>query len=360
MIEKRLRLPAWGIATLCSAAVAIVLPGCGGRSHDERAAPRADAVTVETVALDSTSGGVMVLPARIKAREEATITSRVAGRLTTLLVREGDRVHAGQSLARFDAPESRRALAATRREWEAAKLAQDVAQRQSARMDSLFTLQVASQRDRELAENARRDAEARYEAAQSDLESLEAALEARSPFDGVVVRRHVDPGADVQPGAPLLDVRSAEGVEIFVPVPEAAVPALDAARLFYQSGDGPWRPARLTRLEGMTDFATRTRTAHLAPVGPPAPEPGAFARVRLESPDLPDAAVRALPASSIVRRGALTGAFVIENDRAMLRWLKLGREQGGTVEVISGLWPGERVARDAAGLADGVPVRIRS
>jgi RND family efflux transporter MFP subunit len=348
------------LACLLAALATPAVPGCGGRPGGAHSTVPAEPVTIETVALDSTSGGAMVLPARVKAREEASITSRVAGRLTTLLVREGDRVHAGQSLARFDAPESRRALTAARREWESAKLAQDVAQRQQARIDSLFGLQVASQRDRELAENERRAAEARYEAAQSDLESLEAALEARSPFDGVVVRRHVDPGADVQPGAPLLDVRSAEGVEIFVPVPEAAVAALSTARLSYQTGDGPWHPARLTRLEGSTDYTTRTRAAHLAPVGPPAPEPGAFARVRLESPDLPDAAVRELPASSIVRRGALTGAFVIENDHAVLRWLKLGREQAGAVEVISGLWPGERVARDAAGLADGVPVRIRS
>jgi hypothetical protein len=110
----------------------------------------------------------------------------------------------------------------------------------------------------------------------------------------------------------------------------------------------------------MIDFTTRTRAAHLVPAGPPAPEPGVFARVRIESSDLPDAPVRMLPASSIVRRGALTGAFVIENDRAVLRWLKLGREQADAVEVISGLWPGERVARDAAGLSDGVAVRARS
>ena len=357
MTRRLPRRPVW-LAVACASAVLGVY-GCGEDPRAEHAASRAEPITIETVTLDSTAGGTMVLPARVKAREEASITARVAGRLTTLLVREGDRVRAGQSLARFDAPESRRALAAARREWEAAKLAQDVAQRQQGRVDSLFGQQVASQRDRELAENEVRAAEARFEAAQSDLESLEAALEARAPFDGVVVRRHVDPGADVQPGAPLLDVRSAEGVEIFVPVPEAAVGALAGARLAYQAGDGPWYPARLVRLEGMTDFTTRTRTAHLAPVGPPAPEPGAFARVRIESPGLPDAALRALPATSIVRRGALTGAFVIENDHAVLRWLKLGREEAGAVEVISGLWPGERVARDAAGLTDGVPVQIR-
>jgi multidrug efflux pump subunit AcrA (membrane-fusion protein) len=189
---------------------------------------------------------------------------------------------------------------------------------------------------------------------------MEAALEVRAPFAGVVARRHVDAGADVQPGTPLFTVRSSEATEIEVPVPEAALPALEGARLAYQVGDGGWRPAHLARVDGMTDFTTRTRTAHLVPAGGPAPEPGAFARVRLESVRLPDPSLPRLPSTSLVRRGSLTGAFVIEEGHAVLRWLKLGREQGGMVEVLSGLFPGERVARIAAGLADGVPVRVES
>lgn len=335
------------------------ISGCGSASRHAAKSANAARVEVETVVLDSSTTGALILPGRIKAREEVLLAARMAGRVTRLPVHEGEAVRAGEVLASFDAPESRRALAAAQRELEAATLGYEVARRQAARMDSLFASGVAATHDREVAASAGRSADARLEAARSTLETLDAALTIRAPFDGVVARRFVDPGADVSPGAPLMALRSAGGTEIVVPIPEAALPAVDAGRFAFQVGAGAWRPARLSRLEGMTDYSTRTRTARLLPDGGSVPEPGAFARVRLESPKLPDPPLPLLPATSIVRRGSLTGTFVIEADHAVLRWLKLGREQGGAVEVLSGLFPGERVARVAAGLADGSPVRVR-
>jgi len=333
--------------------------GCGS-AQEHGARGGAAAIEVETVVLDSSATGALILPGRIKAREEVVLGARAAGRVTDLPAHEGDAVETGEVLARFDAPESRRARAAAQRELEAATLGFEVARRQSARMDSLYAVGVAASHDRELAASARQSAEARLESARSALESLEAALVIRAPFDGVVARRYVDAGADASPGTPLLALRSTGGAEIVVPIPEAALPALERGRFAYQVGSGEWRPARLLRLEGMTDFSTRTRTARLLPGAGPSPEPGAFARVRLESPELPDPPLPLLPATSIVRRGALTGAYVIEDGHAVLRWLKLGRDQGDAVEVLSGLFPGERVARVAAGLSDGAAVKVRS
>jgi len=351
------RVPILAIPTVLAA---WGLSGCGGGAPHGAATHAAAAVEVETVVLDSTATGSLILPGRIKAREEVVLAARAAGRVTGLPVHEGESVREGEVLARFDAPESRRALAAAQRELEAATLGFEVARRQSARMDSLYAVGVAASHDREVAASARQSAEARLEAARAALESLDAALTIRAPFDGVVARRYVDPGADASPGTPLLALRSTGGAEIVVPIPEAALPAVHRGRFAFQTGAGTWRPARLIRLEGMTDFSTRTRTARLVPNGGAPPEPGAFARVRLESPELPDPPLPLLPATSIVRRGALTGAFVIEEDQAVLRWLKLGRDQGDAVEVLSGLFPGERVARVAAGLSDGAAVKVRS
>jgi len=340
------------------AAAVLLAGGCGGAKPGGNESARA-AVEIETVVLDSSTTGALILPARIKAREEVVLTSRTGGRLTRFPVREGESVRAGQLVASFDAPESRRALNAAQQELEAAQLGYEVAHRQAARMDSLFASGLAASHDRELAASAGRSAEARLETAHAGLEQLDAALAMKAPFDGVVARRFVDAGADVAIGTPIIELRSTGGTEIMVPIPEAALAALDHARFAYQIESGEWRNARLDRVEGMTDFSTRTRTARLRPEGGPAPEPGAFARVRIESDELPDAPLPMLPASSITRRGALTGAYVIAAGHAELRWLKLGREQGDAVEVLSGLFPGERVARDARGLSDGIAVRVR-
>jgi hypothetical protein len=65
-----------------------------------------------------------------------------------------------------------------------------------------------------------------------------------------------------------------------------------------------------------------------------------------------------VPAASLVRRGALTGVFVIAESRAELRWLRVGRADGERVQVLAGLRPGEAVARTPGGLADGQPVTV--
>jgi hypothetical protein len=66
-----------------------------------------------------------------------------------------------------------------------------------------------------------------------------------------------------------------------------------------------------------------------------------------------------VPATAIVRRGPLTGVFVIDGDVARLRWIALGVSGDGRVEAASGLGAGERiVAIPAAELTDGRRVEI--
>lgn len=349
-------------ATFSALAVlaALAVGGCGSRPH---AAPQdAAPFAVEIVRLEPAAPGTLTLPARVKASEEATLTARVPGRVSDFPVREGQRVAEGTLLVRFDAPEARRALDAARADEQAARVAATFAARQHARMESLFTAGVVAQAEREAAEAGDRGAAARLAQAASARESAESAFEVRAPFAGVLVRRHVDAGADVQPGAALVDLRSPGGAEVVASVPEAASNQLASARVWVQAGEGPWREARLLRADGMLDPATRSRTAHFAPRDRTGLEPGAFARVRLELGEPASAAAGeapiAVPLASIVRRGELTGVYVIENGRAWLRWLRLGRAQGEQVEVLSGLVRGERIVARPAGLQDGASVAV--
>ena len=347
--------------TALAALLALGLPaiGCGERHGpaDAEDSRTAVPVRVEVVAADD-AGGALVLPARLKAREEATLTARLAGRVTALPAREGARVQAGAVLAVFDAPEARQALGAARSEFDAAALAAQIARRQQARMETLYVARVVADRDRELAASGRQSAEARLETARAALDQMQAATRVRAPFAGVVVRRHVDVGADVGAGTPIVDMRSEGGIEIVAPIPETAVPALEHATLAFQAGDGPWRRARLTRLEGMTDFVSRTRTARLVPMDPgPALEAGAYARVRLAdagpAPGVAFAEASRVPAGAIVRRGGLAGVYVVQAGRARLRWLQLGLTAGDRVEVLAGLFPGDSVIVRPDSLTDG-------
>jgi hypothetical protein len=94
----------------------------------------------------------------------------------------------------------------------------------------------------------------------------------------------------------------------------------------------------------MVDPLTRTRGARFALRDGGTPEPGAYARLRLERTGAAvGKAALSVPRASLVQRGALTGVYVIDGERAWLRWLTPGRGDAETVDVLSGLEAGMRV-----------------
>ena len=346
------RAIAWLIA---AALLAASVTGCGAKAVSERRGGKPVAIEIATFDVGAADMDV-VLPARVKANEEVTLVTRLSARVTALRAREGDRVRRGDVIAEFTAAEMTQALVAARAERASAELALKVAARQKARVDSLFATRVVSERDHEVAVSEWRAAEARLESARASLDGLDNGMRIRAPFDGVVVRVHADPGADLPAGTPLVDLRSSSGLEVVAEVPEGPAARMATAALSVQIGDGPWRPAHLARLEGMTDWRSRSRTAHLTFGGDA--EPGAYARLSLlaRTDNSGDGSV---PIASLVRRGALSGVFVVEENRARLRWLKLGRSRGDRVEVLAGLEAGERFALAPRLLTDGVAVILR-
>jgi RND family efflux transporter MFP subunit len=357
------------LALLAAAAAA---EGCGGgntgASDAVRATPRA--VTIHRIETDRQGPG-LTLPARVTAREEVTVRAAIAGRVTGIPFLEGQRFDGGSTLVRFDAPEAKGAVAAARAGAAAAAVRLDIARKQEVRMDSLYAQRVAALHELELAEGERRAAEAADAEARASLAALEAGVGVPAPFAGVVVRRHVDVGASVAPGQPLLDIRSLGSGEVVAAVPEGAVGLLDGARVTVETGDGAWRPAVVTRIDGMTDFATRTRNARfrLASEGTRL-VPGAFARVRIEPPpgtapgtgpggnNEPASRLLTIPSRCLVRRGSLVGAFLVRDGRADLRWLRVGRADSLDTEVLAGLAPGDSIVVDPGDLADGAPVTV--
>ena len=342
-------------AAILAGLALLALAGCGR----EPAAGRPEGPAVATAAARFVAGapsGDVVLPARVKAAEEVTLAARVSARLTALAAREGQVVHAGDPIAVFAAPEMKRALAAAHADVAAAELSLAVAARQEARAESLYAARMVSEREREVTAAERQSAEARLESARAAHDALASGSIVRAPFDGVVVRVHADPGADLAQGSAVADLRSRAGLEVVCDVPEAEAARLSSATLAVQVGDGAWRPTRLLRLEGMTDWRSRSRTAHLAYDGEA--EPGAYARVALTAAAT-DPARGTVPLASLVSRGALSGVFVVEDGVARLRWLKLGRARGTRVEVLSGIDSGERYALEPGSLTDGTAVRVR-
>ena len=79
--------------------------------------------------------------------------------------------------------------------------------------------------------------------------------------------------------------------------------------------------------------------------------PGSYARLEVRRRGQ---GPRWIPSDAVVSRGQLTGVYTVESDTLRLRWVRLGQERDGAVELLAG--PGGEVSvvrRPAADLFDG-------
>jgi RND family efflux transporter MFP subunit len=271
----------------------------------------------------------------------ATLSTKLMGTVTAVSVHEGDQVAIGQLLVRLDA----RDLDAKRAQVEAG-LAEASAVRQDAtvqvgRIRALYADSAATKAQLDQAETglARADAAvANARGMAAELAATASYAEVRAPFAGIVTRRYVDPGSFAAPGAPLVTVEDASTLRVTVSV------APDAVR-------GLRRGAAVTATIG--DTAIRATVEGVVPSGANlytvnALVPNAHGRFLSGSAAalaLPRGTRRAIlvPSGAIVRQGDLTGVRTARAGQVSLRWVKLGRAQGGAVEVLSGLAPGDTV-----------------
>ncbi|MGZ8868866.1 MAG: efflux RND transporter periplasmic adaptor subunit, partial [Thermoanaerobaculia bacterium] len=173
----------------------------------------------------------------------------------------------------------------------------------------------------------------------------------RAPFDGVITARLVDPGTQASPGTPLLTIDSASRYRVEATVDETANVAV-SDQVIVEIGDASIK-ARVAHVVPSLD--PRTRTSLIMIDLPPGTgwRSGSYARVQVRSGD---AQAITVPVNAIVRRGQVTGVFVVEKEgKALLRIVTLGETTDGHVEVLSGLKAGERIVTNAGpSLREGV------
>jgi RND family efflux transporter MFP subunit len=271
----------------------------------------------------------------------ATLATRLMGSVTAVLVQEGDRVRAGQVLARID----QRDLEARRSQVEAsvagAEAVRQDALTQARRMRALYADSAAAQAQLDAAETglARAEAAARAgRAAAAELEATRAYADVRAPFAGTVTRRHIDPGTFVAPGAPILEVEDASRLRISVAAPPEAARRLTPGQPLPATIEGAAVPATV---EGVVPAAGALYTVNALVDNPH----GRYASGAAATLGIAQGTRQAvlIPAEALVREGDLTGVRVRADSGTELRWVRAGHEAGGTVEVLSGLDAGERI-----------------
>ncbi len=328
--------------------VAIACRGASSREASPGSSePARPAQNVATALVTRGLEATVWAPARIRARQEAVISSRVSATVLSMPFREGDPVRAGETLVRLDDIPQKAAVTA-------AEVALASAESENRRITNLLKKDAATPREAEAV--AARLAGAR--AGLASARDLLAATAIRAPFDGRIVSKSVNPGDVANPGAPLLELQGGTSLELVATLEPSTASSLRVGQELKVSVDGVGMPLKATvHSIGPAADPTTHRVDVLCNLGQAGPlKAGLFAQLELPRATSGEPGTLSVPQGAVLKRGGLTGVFAVNDGRAWLRWIAVGRGLGDRIEVRAGLVEGERVVIGPAGLSDGAAI----
>ncbi len=314
----------------------------------------------------------------VTARREATVSSKITGRIVEVLVEEGMAVEEGQVLARLDSSNIERSLRLAEAQVESARRALDEtraaleqAEREYRRADQLLREGIASVSERDQAETDLKTLEARLERQAADVEVAERELAVwrqqlddtviRAPFAGVLTSKDAQPGEMVSPMSAgggftrtgictLVDMSS---LEIEVDVSESYINRVQPGQRVVAVLDSypEWQiPARVIAIIPTAD---RQKATVKVRVGfdelDPRILPDMSVKVAFQSeeePEEPERRELTVPRSAVRRSDGRHIVWVVRDGTVERRAVTIEEGPGDEIVVAAGLEGGERIVVD--------------
>jgi len=352
------------------------------KDKQESAAPRAGgmrpAVVVKTAKVEMARFEEAVeLTGELRALAQVNVGPRISGRLSEVLVDNGDYVKKGQILARIDDQEIEQQVIRSRASLRVAEagLKQDQAnlenlKSQLRRSESLYADRLVSLQSLEdlrsqvLGGEAQAElGEAQINQARAELRELEIQLEQTrlyAPMSGYVGERTLHPGALVTPSSSILSVLDLSRLKTIVAAPEQHLRKLRVglnARVAVDAYPNESFSGAITRISPMLDPETRAAEVEIIiPNRQSLLKAGMFVRAAVVIRNVQSMAI---PRESLVTRENQQGVFVIEEGKAHYVPVQIGVSQQGRIQVLDGVEEGrEVVAAGSQFLNEGDPVRL--
>jgi membrane fusion protein, multidrug efflux system len=316
----------------------------------------------------------LVLPGTVRAWYEAPIFAQVAGYVHSWNEDYGAAVKAGQLLATIDTPGLDAQYAASKANLSVAQANYRLAVSTAARWQALAGTPAVSKQEVDVQAAGAEARKAEMEAAAQDVAryaALEAFKRVVAPFDGVVTARLTDVGSYVNAAGgdvsvrgtstELFTVADVHEMRVFVSVPQDYANLLDphtTAKLHQPSQPGKTIEAKFLTTARAFNPETRTAVTELTVDNSNhALWPGTYVDVEFQVPT--DPSVLTMPEAALIfRADGAQVAIVDTQNHVHLRNVTLGANLGQTVQVTSGLSPGDRLVNNPpAGLLEGQSVQ---
>ena len=352
-----------GRAKILIGAVLLVLITAGvmtfisRKGETDALAKETETVAVPTVAVVQPTKGPgsdeLVLPGNLLAYEESPIFARTSGYLLKWYTDIGTHVKKGELLAKIDTPEVDQELSQAKANREQLKAALDLAKISADRWANLRKTDSVSQQEADQQSSGYQQAIANLAAADANvrrLDELESFKNVYAPFDGVITRRLVDPGALINAGSAagqqMFNIARVDPLRVYVSVPQAYSPMMKPgvkAVVTLQELPGQKFAGTVVRTAEAIDTGTRTLNTEVdVPNKDGKLLPGSFGQVHFATGNaVPQMTI---PVNAMLFRAQGPQAAVVGADgKVVLKSIVIGRDFGNSIEILGGIEPTDQI-----------------
>ena len=393
------------ISLIASVVFLLAVTSCEKKPESTQPGPIVQGAKIETVKTSAVDDYYQAV-GTVRAKTSSVVAARIMGNITSVRVREGDRVRAGQTVIEIenrDAPvqiqkaqagvrESNDALDEAERNIRAAESARDAARANESLASSTFNryqtlfnrqsvspqefdevrtkLEVAkaesdrSDRMLQVAKARQNQMFGRIDQAKADVSNARIYAgysRLTSPINGVVVAKQADVGSMAMPGAPLLTIENDANYQLEVSVEESQLGKIhpgDQASVTIEALGNQQPTCSVVEIVPAADPNSRSYTVKLSlpNISGQQLRSGIYGKARFVSGARN---LLSVPQKAITQNGQLVSVFVVDQSgTARMRLIKTGENLGERVEVLSGLNEGEQIVSEVfAQLKDGTRVR---
>jgi RND family efflux transporter MFP subunit len=347
----------------------LLLSSCHGEKKESIAKEPAITVKVSGVS-ENNNGQFVTASGKIEAENSANLSTRMMGYVTKIHVQVGQKVSTGQLLVSINNTDLQAKKAQVDASILQATAGYNNAKKDYDRFVNLFKQQSASQKELD-------DMTARYEMAKAGLEGAKqmrnevmaqfSYSNITAPFAGVVTNTFVKEGDMANPGMPLVSIEGASRLQVTAMVSESDITAIKkgmAVKVLVKSSN----ESLSGKVSEVSLSAKNTGGQYLVKINLDKTDSsvlsGMFVNVQFPVANTMQTKTNEkvlVPESALVQQGQLTGIYTIGTGNiAILRWLRIGKNFGNQVEVLSGLSANEQYIVSADGkLYNGALVSIQ-
>jgi RND family efflux transporter MFP subunit len=397
------------LLTIICGAVLVVGSACKGAEPTSSArggGDRGSSLPVKDVKLapaeERTLTRKVAAPGTLAADEQATVSFKVAGRLSQLKVDLGSQVRKGQEIGQLETIEYRVRVEQSEAALQQARVrlglppqgtddtitlentatvrqaraVLDEARTSRDRIAQLVKDGVQAQAELDRVESAYKVADSRYQDAIEEVRNRQALLLQRrselqiarqqlaetvlyAPFDGAVRERRSTIGEYLSAGMPVAVVVRLHPLRLRVELPERDARDMRAGQTVnvMVEGDTAIYTGRVVRLSPSFQEVSRTlvieaevdnRQGRL--------RPGSFAKAEIVTNS--QSSVVMVPAEAIVTFAGIQKVYLTKDGKATEKNVVVGRREGDLVEIVEGLNAGENVVVSPGNLVSGQPVKV--